>query len=138
MADGLYFPGYTPEDANPDIGDSAVTETGGIGAFAMGTAPAIVLFVGGSTETALKITQDMWKITIGKNPVYKMPNLYFQGTPTGIDIRKVVDTNILPMINTGIAHKEAGHGLVGAGVVPAPRECFVKAVLAFAEQYDEG
>lgn len=138
VADGLYFPGYTPEDANPDIGDSAITETGGIGAFAMGTAPAIVLFVGGSTETALKITQDMWKITIGKNPVYKMPNLHFQGTPTGIDIRKVVDTNILPMINTGIAHKEAGHGLVGAGVVPAPRECFVKAVLAFAEQYKEG
>jgi len=135
VADGLYFPGFTPADANPDIGDSAITETGGIGAFAMGTAPAIVQFVGGSTDQAVKYTKDMWKITIGKHPVYKMPNLGFQGTPVGIDIRKVADTNILPMINTGIAHKEAGYGLVGAGIVPAPRECFVKAVKAFCETY---
>ncbi len=138
VADGLYFPGFGPEDANPDIGDSAITETGGIGAFAMGTAPAIVQFVGGSTAQAVKYTKDMWRITLGKHPVYKMPNLAFLGTPVGIDIRKVCDTNILPMINTGIAHKEPGHGLVGAGIVPAPKECFQKAVKAFCEKYSVG
>ena len=135
VPDGLYFPGYTPEDANPDMGDSAITETGGIGAFAMGTAPAIVQFVGGSTSKAVRFTKDMWRITMGKHPVYKMPNMSFLGTPVGIDIRKVCDVNMTPIINTGIAHKEPGHGLVGAGIVPAPKECFMKALGAFADKY---
>ena len=135
VADGLFFPGYSAADANPDIGDSAITETGGIGAFAMGTAPAIVQFVGGSTAKAVKYTKDMWRITLGKHPVYKMPNLAFLGTPVGIDVRKACDVNLTPIINTGIAHKEAGHGLVGAGVVPAPSECFQKALGAFADKY---
>ncbi len=137
VADGLYFAGYSPADANPDIGDSAITETGGIGAFAMAAAPAIVQFVGGSTEDAFRYTKEMYRITIGRNNNYKIPNLGFAGTPTGIDIAKVLDANIMPVINTGIAHKEAGHGLVGAGVVPAPRQCFEKALAAFEERYAE-
>ncbi len=137
VPDGLYFPGYSPADANPDIGDSAITETGGIGAFAMGTAPAIVQFVGGSTEEAVQYTNDMFSITIGRNNTYKMPNMSFAGTPTGIDILKVLANNILPVINTGIAHKEPGHGLVGAGIVPAPADCFAKAATAFAENHKD-
>jgi hypothetical protein len=135
IAEGLYFPGFGPDDANPDIGDSSITETGGIGAFAMGAAPAIVQFVGGSTSQAVKYTKDMWRITIGKHPVYKMPNMDFSGTPTGIDLRKVCELNLLPVINTGIAHKEAGHGLVGAGIALAPAGCFQKALAAFADRY---
>lgn len=135
IPDGLYFPGFSPADANPDIGDSAVTETGGLGAFAMGAAPAIVQFVGGTSEQAFQYTKDMYRITIGKNNNFKIPNMSFQGTPTGIDIAKVLNNNMTPIINTGIAHKEPGHGLVGAGVVRAPRGCFEKAVLAFYEKY---
>jgi hypothetical protein len=104
-------------------------------AFAMGAAPAIVQFVGGSTSQAVKYTKDMWRITIGKHPVYKMPNMDFSGTPTGIDLRKVCELNLLPVINTGIAHKEAGHGLVGAGIALAPAGCFQKALAAFADRY---
>lgn len=132
---GLYFPGYSEEDANPDIGDSAVTETAGIGAFAMGSAPAIVQFVGGTAEEALQYTREMYEITVGKNPSYKLPALSFMGTPTAIDIRKVVEKGIQPVINTGIAHKEPGHGLVGAGIVRAPQGAFEDALRAFAKNY---
>lgn len=138
VPDGLYFPGYSKEDANPDMGDSAITETGGLGAFAMGNAPAIVDFVGGTPESAMELNLDMYRITIGSNDSYRMPNLSFRGTPTGIDVRKVVETGILPVINTGIAHKEAGHGLVGAGTVRAPKGMFLDAMRAFAERYAAG
>jgi hypothetical protein len=124
---GLYFPGYSEADANPDLGDSAITETGGLGAFAMAGAPAIVRFVGGSPEDAIRFTQEMYSITLGENPGFTMPPLGFRGTPSGIDVRAVVQTSIAPVINTGIAHKQAGHGLVGAGVVRAPLEVFEQA-----------
>ena len=138
VAQGLYFPGYSEEDANPDIGDSAVTETGGIGAFVMGASPAIVQFVGGTPEDALAMTREMYQITLGKNNSYRLPALSFIGSPTGIDIIRVADTGILPIINTGIAHKEPGHGLVGAGIVRAPQGCFEKALRAFGEKYTDG
>lgn len=128
---GLYFPGYSERDANPDLGDSAITETSGIGAFAMAAAPAIVRFVGGKPVDALNYTLEMYKITLGEHPYFTIPQLDFRGTPTGIDIRAVVETGITPVINTGIAHKEAGHGLVGAGVVHAPIEAFEKALKVF-------
>ena len=126
--EGLYFPGYGPEDANPDLGDSAITETCGIGGFAMASSPAIVQFVGGSSNDALNYTREMYKITLGENGNYTIPNLNFRGTPTGIDLRKVLAKDILPVINTGIAHKEAGIGQIGAGVVNPPRDCFVQAL----------
>lgn len=132
---GLYFPGYSEADANPDLGDSAITETGGIGAFVMGAAPAIVQFVGGTANDAVRYTREMYEITVGINESFSIPSMSFAGAPTGIDLRKVVDTSILPIVNTGIAHREAGHGLVGAGIVRVPSGVFTKALRAFAEKY---
>lgn len=125
---GLYFPGYNEQDANPDIGDSVISETAGIGAFAMAAAPAIVQFVGGSPGDAMASTLSMYEITVEENEIYRIPALGFRGTPTGIDVRLVVDTGILPAINTGIAHRLPGVGQVGAGLVNPPAGCFVQAL----------
>ncbi len=133
--DGLFFPGYGPEDANPDIGDSTITETGGIGGFAMAAAPAIVKFVGGTVRDAIETTKKMYEITVSENETYKIPFLEFRGTPTGIDIFKVVEKGILPRINTGIAHKEPGIGQVGAGLTYPPMNIFVDALKKFVERY---
>ncbi|MEA2575350.1 MAG: hypothetical protein QOH93_2648 [Chloroflexia bacterium] len=133
VPDGVYLPGFTEADAAGDIGDSAITETAGLGGFAMGGAPAVVKVVGGTPEDALNFTRSMHTITLARNPNWTMPALGFAGTPTGIDVRKVLDTNTLPIINTGIAHKEAGVGQVGAGLVRPPIECFTEAVKALAE-----
>ena len=124
VPDGLFFPGYGPDDANPDLGDCAITETFGIGGFAMAAAPAIIRFVGGTPADALEFTRSMGRITLARNPSYQLPPLGFIGTPTGIDVRRVVDTGIAPVINTGIAHREAGVGQIGAGIVRAPLACF--------------
>lgn len=137
MIRGLFFPGYSESDANPDIGDSAITETAGIGGFAMGGAPAIVQFVGGTVDDAIGYSTKMYDITWGENPNYSIPNLNFRGTATGIDICKVVQTGCLPIINTGMAHKEAGIGQVGAGLVTPPLQCFEKALLALVSQMDQ-
>ncbi|HNZ66012.1 MAG TPA: hypothetical protein PKM32_01430, partial [Planctomycetota bacterium] len=131
----LYFSGFEAKDANPDIGDSTITETVGIGAFAMAAAPAIVRFIGGSPKDALNSTLEMYEITTGEHKFFTIPQLDFRGTPVGIDIRKVVEKGILPKVNTGIAHKEAGIGQIGAGLVLPPMEIFEKALLAFAEKY---
>ncbi|HHX19244.1 MAG TPA: DUF1116 domain-containing protein [Clostridiaceae bacterium] len=133
IIDGLYFPGYSTDDANPDIGDSCITETYGIGGFAMATAPAIVQFVGGTPQDAVNYTTSMYEITLEESVIYKMPTMNFRGTPTGIDIRLVVETQILPVINTGIAHKRAGIGQVGAGIVNPPMKCFTDALEAYVE-----
>ena len=135
MVEGLYLPGYGAADAAPDIGDSVITETAGIGGFAMAAAPAIVLFVGGTPDDALNITRKMYEITLVENDVYRIPALDFRGTPTAIDLRKIIDTGILPAINTGIAHKEPGVGMVGAGLVKPPVNCFKDALAAFAQAY---
>lgn len=121
---GLWLPGYTAADANPDIGDSAITETGGIGAFALAGAPAIVKFVGGTPVDATNATLEMYEITQGEHTAFTIPGLNFRGTPAGIDLRKVLRTGITPRLNTGIAHKEPGIGMVGAGLVSAPKRCF--------------
>jgi len=135
LVDGLYFPGFKTEDANPDLGDSSITETAGIGGFAMAAAPAITKFVGGSPEDAITYTREMYEITIARNKNYAIPSLNFKGTPTGIDVRKVIETRITPVINTGIAHKEPGIGQVGAGLTRAPIECFEKALKKLAENH---
>jgi len=134
VPDALYFPGYTKADANPDIGDSAITETNGLGGFAIAAAPAIVQFVGGSAADAVNYTMAMYGITAGENNIYKIPYLNFRGTPTGIDVIKVARTGILPFIDTGVAHKDPGVGQVGAGVLSAPAEPFRKAFEAFARE----
>ena len=133
--DGLYFPGYSLADANPDIGDSTITETAGIGGFAMAAAPAIVTFVSGKPSDAINTTMEMYEITYAEHKSFTIPALDFRGTPTGIDIRKVVETGITPRINTGIAHKEAGVGQVGAGLVRPPMQIFEDALVTFAERY---
>jgi len=134
---GLFFPGYTQEDANPDIGDSTITETAGIGGFAMAAAPAIVKFVGGTPRMALEATLEMYEITVAENPAFGIPQLEFRGTPTGIDIRKVVRTGITPRVNTGIAHRRPGVGQIGAGLVRPPMACFEQAVEAMAASLEE-
>ena len=133
--EGLYFPGFTAADANPDLGDSTITETAGIGGFAMAAAPAIVTFVGGTAPLAMETTLEMYEITVAHHKVFTIPALDFQGTPTGIDIRKVVEKNITPRVNTGVAHKDAGVGQVGAGLVRPPMAMFEEALVAFAEKY---
>jgi hypothetical protein len=129
VPDGLYFPGYGSDDANPDLGDSAITETMGIGGFAMAAAPAIVRFVGGTADDALRYTRQMYGITLTRNADYGIPSLEFAGTPTGIDVRRVVDAGVTPVINTGIAHREAGIGQIGAGIARAPLACFTNALV---------
>jgi hypothetical protein len=124
VPDGLYFPGYSEADANPDIGDSAITETFGIGGFAMAGAPAIVRFVGGTPDDALNYTLDMYGITLARNADFALPALGFAGTPTGIDVRRVVESRTAPVINTGIAHRQPGIGQIGAGIARAPLSCF--------------
>ncbi len=133
VADGLYLGDHGPEDANPDIGDSAITETAGLGGFAMATAPAIVRLVGGSVPDALATTRRMHEITLGENPRWSVPVLEFQGVPTGIDVTRVCRTGILPQINTGMAGRVAGVGQVGAGLVTPPAEIFPRALARLAE-----
>ncbi|MCK5551542.1 MAG: DUF1116 domain-containing protein, partial [Deltaproteobacteria bacterium] len=135
MVDGLYHPGFSAKDAAPDIGDSVITETAGIGGFAMATAPAIVKFVGGNAKDAANFTLEMYEITVSENNAYQIPSLDFRGTPTAIDLMKVVETGILPVINTGIAHREPGIGMIGAGIVRPPVECFHGALEAYVNTY---
>jgi len=132
---GLYFPGFKAEDASGDIGDSVITETAGIGGFAMACAPAIVTFVSGTPKDAINATLEMYEITVAEHKFFSIPTLDFRGTPTGIDVRKVVEKGITPRVNTGIAHREAGVGQIGAGLVRPPMEMFEEALVAFAERY---
>ncbi|MGH9876650.1 MAG: DUF1116 domain-containing protein [Nitrososphaerales archaeon] len=135
MVRGLYFPGYSNQDANPDMGDSAITETTGVGAFALANSPAILSLVGGTAQDAFNYTKQMREITTILNDTFLIPIMDFQGTATGIDIRKVVKTGILPVIDTAIAHKEPGIGMIGAGIVNPPMEAFKSALREFAVKY---
>ncbi|MEN7526627.1 MULTISPECIES: DUF1116 domain-containing protein [unclassified Cupriavidus] len=132
IIDGLFFPGFGTEDAARDLGDSAITETAGVGGFAMAASPAIVQFIGGTPRDAVANTRRMLHITLGQNGAFTLPALDFTGTPAGIDARRVLDTGIQPVINTGIAHKDAGVGQIGAGITHAPLACFSQAIEALA------
>jgi hypothetical protein len=138
MVEGLYLPGFTAADAAPDIGDSVITETAGLGGMAMAAAPAIVQFIGGSPSQALDFTRRMYDITLAEHPVYTIPALAFRGTPSGIDLLRVVESGVVPVVNTGIAHREPGIGMVGAGLVKPPAACFRAALLAFARTLPPG
>jgi uncharacterized protein DUF1116 len=135
MVNGLYFPGYGSKDANPDMGDSAITETTGVGAFALANSPAILSLVGGTAQDAFNYAKQMREITTTLNDTFLIPILDFEGTATGIDIRKVVKTGILPVIDTAIAHKDPGVGMIGAGMVSPPMEAFKAALREFASKY---
>jgi hypothetical protein len=133
MPDGLYFPGFGPEDANPDMGDSAIVETIGLGGAAMAASPAVARFVGaGGMAQALAVTAEMREIAVGEHPHFRVPTLDERGTPVGVDVRLVVETGITPLINTGIAGRIAGTGQVGAGVARAPLSCFTQALEVLA------
>lgn len=138
MIDGLFFPGYSQADACPDMGDSAISETAGLGGFSLGNAPAIVQFVGGTVQDALSYVKKMYEITWSENRNYTIPFLNFRGTPAGVDVRKVIETGILPIITTGIAHKERGKGQIGAGITTPPLEVFEKALIALSDKYRKG
>ncbi len=138
MPIGLFFPGHTQADANPDLGDSAICETAGFGGFSLAASPALVQLVGGTVTEAIGYSREMYEITVARNPALSLPNLDFAGAPCGIDIRKVVDNGIRPAVTTGIAHRKAGVGQIGAGIVRTPMDCFVKAVTAFAKRYNAG
>ncbi len=133
--EGLYFPGYTTEDANPDIGDSSIAETRGLGGFAMAASPAIVRFVGGTPADAIGYTREMMEITVATDDNFTIPALGFEGIPIGIDLLKIIDTGILPVINTGIAHRNPGIGQIGAGVVRPPMECFKDALVKLSQRF---
>jgi len=135
MVRGMYFPSFGSEHANPDMGDSAITETTGIGAFALANSPAILSLVGGTAEDAFKYTRQMQQITMTLNDTFLIPIFDFQGTATGIDIRKVIKTGVLPVIDTAIAHKEPGVGMIGAGIVSPPMEAFKMALRDYAKKY---
>ncbi|MGB2692803.1 MAG: DUF1116 domain-containing protein [Thermodesulfobacteriota bacterium] len=135
LLDALYNPGYGLEDGAPDIGDSSIIETMGLGGFAIAAAPSMASFAGGGFQDSVKIFKQMGQITTTKNPKFGIPCLDFEGTPTGIDIRKVVETEILPSINSAVVHKSSGAGQIGAGIVHAPYECFSKAIIAFGKRY---
>lgn len=133
MPQGLYFPGYSEKDANPDMGDSAIMETIGLGAFAMAAAPAVAGFVGaGSASDAVAYTRAMAGIAVGRNAKWAIPALDLEGVPAGIDVRLVVESGVQPAINTGIAHRKPGVGQVGAGIARAPLACFEQGLVAFA------
>jgi len=133
MPKGLYFAGFDENDSNPDLGDSTISETAGIGANAMASAPAIVKFVGGVPDDAVRYTKKMYEICCGESGNFRIPYFNFRGTPVGFDIIKIVEKHMTPFINTGIAHKEPGIGQIGAGLLYAPMECFTKALVKFAE-----
>lgn len=137
QVDGLYFPGYGPEDANPDIGDSAIAEVNGLGGFSIAAAPAIIGFVGGTPADARRISTEMATITVTRHRDYQLPGLDFVGSPVGIDIRAVLDASLEPTITTGISHREPGIGQIGAGITHAPMECFNKALRDFVEPAQE-
>ena len=128
--EGLYFPGFGDKDANPDLGDSTITETAGFGGMAMACAPAIVKFVGGRPHDAVQATLEMYEVCAGEHDAFVVPALDFRGTPLGIDVRRVAATGITPRLNTGIAHKDPGVGQIGAGLLRAPMECFLAALAA--------
>lgn len=131
---GLYFPGFVAEDGNPDLGDSAICETAGFGGLSLAASPALLQLVGGTVAQAVGASREMYEITAGRNPGLSLPNLDFAGAPCGIDIRKVVDNGIRPVVTTGIAHRQAGLGQIGAGMVRPPMDCFAQALLALAQE----
>ena len=133
IVEGLFLPGFSAKDANPDIGDSTITETAGFGGFAMAAAPAIASFVGGSAQDAIDSTHEMYEICFSEHDHLTIPALDFRSTPLGIDVRLVMETGILPKLNTGIAHKDPGIGMVGAGVLRAPQDCFTDAFEAIRD-----
>jgi len=132
---GFLFPGFTNADKAPDIGDSAISESRGFGGTALSASPSQAKLFGGGLQEAVQHTKAMQKVSIAEDPLFRISYLDLVGVPVGIDIRKVVEMNTVPRIDTGIAHKDGGHGIIGTGISDAPVEAFKKALAAFAADY---
>jgi hypothetical protein len=134
---GSYFPGFSAADANRDVGDSAIMETYGLGGMAMAASPAVTRIVGaGSVAEAIETSRRMGEICVGRNAAFPIGALDWEGTPTGIDVRTVVETGIVPVINTAIAHRDAAVArIIGAGMSTPPLDPFVDALVAFGEAH---
>jgi Protein of unknown function (DUF1116) len=135
LAAGVYWPGFSEADANPDMGDSAITETVGWGGCVIGGAPGILALTGGTPSDALEWTRQNISISLGRSSNYKLPALGFEGAPIAIDIRRVVELATPPVIDSAIAHRLPGIGMIGSGIVRAPMACFEQALQAFNERY---
>lgn len=131
----MFFSGYSEKDACPDLGDSAITEVGGLGAFAISASPAMLSLVDRNLSEGVEITKEMYEITLSEHQMFKIPYLGFRGTPIGIDVLKVVETGITPICDTTIAHKDSGHGMIGAGMLRIPMSCFENALVFLHEEH---
>ena len=135
--EGKYLnPNWTVEDTLPFIGDSCVVEVYGLGGLAAAASPSVAMLMGGSIQKAMDRTTAMWAISVGKNPNYQIPFLGFEGTPTALDMIRILETGIEPQSHAGIALKKGGQA--GAGVAHIPMECFRSAFLAFSKKYGTG
>jgi hypothetical protein len=132
---GFMFPGFKVEESELDIGDSAISETRGLGGTALPSSPSQARLLGEDFQTAVNHTRAMREVSVSEDQLFRIPYMDFSGVPVGIDIRKVVQTSIVPKIDTGMAHKEGGHGIIGTGITEAPIQAFKNAVVAFAAQY---
>lgn len=130
VANVKFFDGHSEHEATPTMGDSYITESIGLGAFALAAAPAISSFIGGTVEELIARSERMRDITVGEHSHFRIPALGYRGVPSGIDVRKVVSTGIQPLINTGIASRIPGVGQIGAGVQQIPMGCFTAAQAA--------
>jgi hypothetical protein len=129
------FKPYTREDFGNDMGDSVITETNGWGALIAGNSLALAYVVGATPEEAFATQHENSKLTLAENPQYKIPAFGYRGSPCGIDVRQIVARRQSPVINTGIAHREAGHSVVARGLLTSPIDCFDQAFNAFCTKY---
>lgn len=131
---GKLFTGHTDDEITWMGGESPITETVGLGGFAQACALSLQEYQGGSPDVMIQRNKEMYSITHGENPDYRIPLFAFQGTPTGVDARLVLETGILPVMDVGLAGRDGGQ--IGAGVIRAPRECFEGAMQAHGGTFD--
>ncbi len=127
------FEGHNEDEITWMGGESIITETIGLGGFAQAGAPALQNYQGGSYEPMIARNKELYQIVVGENPSLLIPAFGFRGTPTGIDIFKVLETKVLPTMDIGIAGRDGGQ--IGAGIVRAPIACFEAAAEAYNKRY---
>lgn len=128
------FEGFTEADLEYMGGESIINETAGLGGFAQAAAFPLQDYQGGSPELMVQRNLEMYEITVGEHPEYRIPYLRFRGTPIGIDIHRVVSTGVTPVMDIGVPGRSGGQ--IGAGCLRAPLECFRAAVDAYTKRYD--
>jgi hypothetical protein len=127
------FEGFTEADVEIMGGESTFNETAGLGGFAQAAAFPLQEYQGGSADKMVEANLAMYDITLAEHPELKIPYLGFRGVPSGIEIHRVVETGITPIMDIGVAGKAGGQ--IGAGSFRAPMECFQHAVAAYSEAH---